>query len=401
MLPNLAVLEKKCAELGLKVIQKGKRPAKQDFVEALREHFLPEGGLPYEEVTPMLCFAEWNLKPEEQKKIWESKKWVAQRKLNGCRIVLHFVEGIGVFAHSRTVSLKTYRYQELTPQLLIQDFVPDFSAVVDAEVIVDKVIDTTKYTAKGEVTKTSLHSTTAILHLAPESSLAIQREQDAPLIFHVFDIMSLAGKDLRKLLLSDRLDALEKFREEIWAATIADYFEFPPVVAEKKREFFQQVVDEGGEGVILKSLSSPYVDSSSRPRTGWVKVKRRQEYDAYVTGFIRGEAGTGWENLVGALEFSVMTENGEHALAMCSNLSMEARKKLSQYDAETNTVKLHPAAYGKVAEISGQDVSARSFRLSHATIDRWRPKTGPDAKTKDQCVISFADLKASAEWVGS
>lgn len=402
MLPNLAVLEKKCKDLGLTVKPAGKKLGKEDCVRVLREHHMPEGGLPYEEITPMLCFAEWNLKESEQKDIWNGRNWGAQVKLNGFRLVMHFVKGVGVFAHSRTVSVKTWRYEELTSKLLIANFVPDFSASVDCEAIIEKPIDTGPYTAggKGTVTKSSLHSAVAVAHLNDEGAIRLQKEQDAPFFFHIFDVMKIDGQDLRKLPLREREKFRTRFAEKIRSTEVGKFFVFPELVLEGRKEFAEKIKAAGGEGVILKNLSSPYIDSSSRPRTGWVKHKKRIEYDAFVSGFIRGEAGTGWEKMVGALEFSVHTDKGTHVLGYASNISLETRQKISQYDSGTDTVKLLPAMYGKVAEISGQDISARSFRLSHCTIDRWRPKQGPDAKRAEDCRVKMEDLMDAAEWVG-
>ena len=407
MLPRLDKLVEECvAATGREPTPSGKKLSKDDCVQLLRQHHMPEGGLPYEELTPMLCFAEWNLKPEEQEKVWTSPNWIAQKKLNGCRAVVHFVAGKGVFIHSRTISRRTYRFQELTQQCLFHDYVPHFSATVDCEVIVEKPVDTRNYTAKGEVTKTSLHSTTSILHLEAENARKIQQDQDAPLIFQAFDItkMQIGDKtaDYRKASLEQRLRVLGHFEERLKeeAPQIAMFFSFPEWTKSNKREFFKKVVEDGGEGVILKNLRSPYIDSSSRRRDAWIKVKKRLEFDAFVTGFIRGDADTAWKNLVGALEFSVETDNGRHVIAYCTNLPLESRKKITVYDEANDKVSLNPAVLGKVAEISGQDISARSLRLSHATIDRWRPKDGPDAKRKEQCVALMEDLRAAAAWVG-
>jgi len=400
VLPNLSELVKTAEELELTVLPAGKKLGKADYARELKKHFLPNGGLPYEELIPMLCFAEWNLKEAEREKIWKSPTWVAQRKLNGCRIILHFVKGVGVFAHSRTVSLKTYRFQELTGQLLFHDFIPNFNATVDAEVIVEKPIDSRNYTAKGEITKTSLHSTTVVLHLEAENSRKIQREQDAALSFQCFDVTQFNGHDLKGLRLAARLTWLNSFQNAIESTSLAKYFGFPELARVNKKEFFQKIVDEGGEGVILKNLESTYIDSSSRRRDAWVKVKRRQEYDAFVMGFKRGEEGSGWENLVGAIAFGVKTENGEtHQIAFASNLKMTTRERITIYDPETNEVKLNQNLYGRVAEVSGQDISARSLRLSHAIIERWRPKDGPDAKRAEDCKVSLEDLRTAAEWV--
>lgn len=273
-LPNLDELLAKCAELNLPVTPKGSKVGKQDAVDVLRTHFMPPEGLPYEEITPMLCFAEWNLKESEYEKVWKSDEWAAQRKLNGCRLMLHFVKGVGIFAHSRTVSVKTFRYQELTGQLLISDHKPDFSASIDCEVMIEKPIDTTNYTAGGGVTKSSLASTVAVLHLAPEQALAIQRDQDAPLHFHCFDVPMFEGRDLRRQSLKVRETFRSKVQSLLAPTNIGAVFVFPELVIADKMAFYKKILAEGGEGVILKKLSSYYIDSSSRRRDAWVKAKR-------------------------------------------------------------------------------------------------------------------------------
>lgn len=393
---TLAELQKKCANLNLTVTQSGKRPAKKDYVDKLKAHFMPEEGLPYKELEPMLCFAEWNLEEEERKAIWSSANWLAQRKLNGCRVVLHFIAGVGVFAHSRTVSVKTFRLQELTESLLIKDFIPSFNATVDAEAIIEKPIDSRPYTTKGELTKTSLHSVTSVLHLEPENGRRLQIEQNAPIIFKVFDITMLDNKDLRKMQLQHRMQFLSHFRGNIESTEIGKYFEFPEVVYQNKRAYFEKIVAEGGEGVILKNVTSSYIDSTSRSREAWVKVKKRIEYDCFVSGFKPGEPGSGWENLVGALKFSINTDKGEWELGYASNITLEERKAMTGYVNGAPVLK--DEYYGRVAQISGQDISARSLRLSHCTIDRWR--TGADGKSADECFVGMESLREAAEWVG-
>lgn len=403
MLPNLSALKKKCETLGLPVVQKGKREAKSDYVSVLRDHFLKRdypNGMPFTELTPMLCFASWNLEEKELEAIWESPNWVAQSKENGCRMTLYFVPGVGVFATSRTVSLKTYRLQELTGKLLFREFKDSPRAItLDVEVIVEKPIDTRPYTAKGQITKSSLHSTTALLSLEDANSRKCQVDQDAALTFKVIDV-TFDHHDLRKKPLRERLTSVHSFLSWVKDTEIGKYFIHLPVVASKKKEFLQEIWAKGGEGVVLKNLDAPYEDSSSRRRDAWVKVKKRIEFDAFVTGFKRGDEGQGFENMVGALEFSVRLASGKtHVLGYPINMTLEERQRITVYDKETNTVSLLSEMYNRVAEISGQDISARELRLSHCTLDRWRDQPG-DEKSAEECVVDMADLEAAADWVG-
>lgn len=402
MLPNLAVLEKKCAALNLDYKPKdGKKLGKQHCVDALAAHFMPAGGLPYTPVTPMLCFAEWNLKAEELKKCHTSPSWAAQVKLNGFRLMLHFVKGVGVFAHTRTISVKTFRYEEVTDALLIKDYVPDFTVSLDCEAIINKPVDTTPYTTgkKGTVTKTSLHSAVAVAHLNNEGARKLQIEQDAPFIFHCFDVVNFSGQDITGMRLRDRevrrAAVAKKFAS---IPELAKFFEFPELVYEDRVAFADRIKKAGGEGVIWKNLESPYIASSSRPRTGWVKHKKRIEFDAFVSGFQLGDKDAGYADLVGSLEFSVnLKEGGTHMIGRPTNMPLEFRKAITVVVDGKPT--LDPQWLNRVAEISGQDVSAREFRLSHCTLDRWRWQDGPDHKEAHECVVSREDLEQAAEWV--
>lgn len=404
MLPNLNELKRKCQSLNLPVVQRGKREAKADYVTVLREHFMKRDypmGLPFEELTPMLCFASWNLEPKELDGIWRNAEWIAQSKENGCRMTLYFVPGIGVFGTSRTVSLKTYRLQELTGKLLFSGFdKAPCHITLDCEVIVEKPVDTRPYTAKGQITKSSLHSTTALLSLEDNNSKKCQRDQEAPLKFKVIDITQWGGADLRAQPLRTRLAAVQEFFSFIRSTELADTFIELEYTNVNKQEYLKSIWDKGGEGVILKNMRATYEDSTSRRRDAWVKVKKRIEYDAFITGFKRGEAGSGFENMVGALEFSVNLTNGKtHVIGYPINMTLEERKRISVYDESTGQVDMIPEYYGRVAEISGQDISARELRLSHCTLDRFRDQPG-DMKTAEECVVDMADLVAASDWVG-
>lgn len=205
---TLAELRKQAEALGLQV---SPASATRPYVDALRFHFLQKdypNGLPYAELCPMQAYNLWDFHPRQQNSVWKSHDWVAQRKLNGCRMILHFVRDVGIFANSRNVSVSTYRRHELTNYLLFRTLKPSFTAVIDAEALVEKAIDTRNYTTKGEVTKTSLHSTSAILRLRPECSRNLQIEQDAAIKIHAFDITNWMGSDLRKKKLAERLGNL-------------------------------------------------------------------------------------------------------------------------------------------------------------------------------------------------
>jgi ATP-dependent DNA ligase len=388
MTQRLSELKTKCRELGLTVTRSGSREARADYVFALRTHFLfrdfPDG-CSFDELCPMLAFAYWDLRPDEQEGLWrDNNTWVAQEKFNGVRVILHFVKGVGVFAQTRVVSLKTYRRTDVTDRLQFSEFIPDFTTTVDCEVIVDKSV----VTPRGKSTKSSLQSTTAILHMEPEASKRVQRDQEAPLVFNVFDITNWNGLNLRDRKLCERLGYLLDFRTILSTTEWCRYFNFPSVCFGQKKTFFDKIVAEGREGIVFKNLNSRYNDSERRSRTGWVKMKRQREFDAFVSGFGPGRPEGRYKNLVGYLIFSVMTEAGPHEIARIASLPRAFRKKITVRDPESRQVTLHPQMMGKVASLTGQEIAPRSFRLSHPKIVRWC-RLG----VKDQCTYSLAAIK--------
>lgn len=380
---SLSDLKKECQVLGLTIPE---YDARAPYLNALRDFYIKRdfpSGLPYEELTPMLAFNYWELDLKQQSALWEDHNWIVQRKLNGCRLILHFIKGVGVFAQSRAVSEKTYRRTELTDHLLLSGSTPDFAATVDSEVVCGKRI----HLASGD-TCSSLQATAALLRMEPEASKRLQREQEAPLMAHVFDITNWKGQDLRKNKLCERLVYLEDFKQAIARAELNRYVAFLEICHREKKAFFEKVLAEDGEGVVLKNLNFSYVDSSSRSRWGWIKVKRQLELDAYVSGFEPGRVGSKYEHKVASLLFSVTSEAGHRVIAKVSNLPYHFRKEVSVYDRDNGVVKLNLDVYGRVAHLAGLEMSQRAFRLVHPRIVHWRSDL-----PQERCLYALSDLQ--------
>src|SRR6185437_8556247 len=352
---TLAELKKMCQAMAIEVPHSN---ARQPYLNALRNHYLSRDystGLPYEELSPMKCFLYAELHPREQHAIWkDGNQWIAQPKLNGCRMILHFVKDVGVFAHSRTVNQSTFRRQEYSDHLTFRAVKPTFTAIVDCEAMVEQPITT----ESGITTASSLHSTSVLLKMNAEASQRIQKEQ-APLKFYVLDVVRWNERDLKERELAERYSFLTDFKDAINAAGLNPYFGFPEVVFHGKRAYMEKVIADGGEGVVLKHLGSHY-DTVSRNRRGWVKVKREIAFLGYVSGFEQGRPSSKNENKVATLLFSIKTESGPKLIAKCSNIPWGLRKQISLYDRDTGKVRLDPEVYGRVAKLGGFEFSARA-----------------------------------------
>ena len=154
-----------------------------------------------------------------------------------------------------------------------------------------------------------------------------------------------------------------------------------------KREFFDAVISRYGEGIVLKNRNAKYHATSSRT-IDCVKVKRStadaltKDIDAFVTDYVVGKDDTRNSNMVVGFVFSILLKKQDgsvvtHPIAVCSNVS-DIIKDDATVISEDGQVKLNPDYYGRVATVQGQNISARSLRLTHAVIDCWRPDRSAD-----------------------
>ncbi|MDF2846602.1 MAG: ATP-dependent ligase [Oerskovia sp.] len=91
---------------------------------------------------------------------------------------------------------------------------------------------------------------------------------------YFFDVLHADGDDLIDAPLHERLDVLDRVAGSF---TVRRLRTSSPGAAE---EFFAEVVREGQEGVVVKSLDAPY--AAGRRGAGWVKVKPRHTLDLVV-----------------------------------------------------------------------------------------------------------------------
>lgn len=98
-----------------------------------------------------------------------------------------------------------------------------------------------------------------------------------PLIFYVFDILSLSGKNMEELPLIDRKKILKKLLPKDPVIKYCDHVE------ERGIEFFELAREKGLEGVIAKKSDSSY--SRGYRSKQWLKIKNVQSSEAVIVGF--------------------------------------------------------------------------------------------------------------------
>ncbi len=418
-------------ELKSKAVAVGKAPVlkegqkkltRRDYIKVLQEHYLQERVDPPAEMFYMLGMESLmladrlkNQKEELQQEVWEDNNdWVAQTKVNGVRMVVFYgydAPGKGGFAfYSRNLSSVDFLPIDYTNIWLGFDesVVRDFGIghfVLDTEILcppskVDLTIRETK--VGGTITKTQLTATESLLAMLPATSLQLQRGSDIRLGFHAIHLLELNGTDFREMPWEQMQAVLEVLVDKLNQAGMA--ISTIPYVSEGKKDFYQRVVDAGGEGVVLKRKDSVYVPTESRVHRQWLKAKRTasatvkdgvygDSIDGFITDWKRGNPGTRYENMVGGLVVSayVKAEDGsvgEQEIAVVANLDDEERRQMTIHNAE-GVPSLNPEFYGQVVEVDGQWISSKSLRLVHPHMVRLRMD-----KSAEECVIEEGVLRA-------
>ena len=396
---------------------------KDDYINALQSYYIEkykEQGIYHKSLdyvlkldSPMLALQIKNKSDKEQDEIWNNQeKWIAEEKIDGSRQLLcHFKEDGCLDAYSRNISVTDFLpinygpklYDKLKQGVFSLTGIPDF--VLDGELVL-KNNEIIKDNSIDIVADTQLNMVSAILSADYELSKQFQKLNPIKLI--VFDILMYDGVDLTQRPLRDR----KKFLEIAFNAIkdIIDIEMVPSSNGLSTREFYNQVVSVGGEGVVVKNLDSLY-DTKGRRAGEWVKIKRSvtgslleenygDTFDCFVIGFNEGEKGTKNEGLVGSLNFGIYLldddnniitdENGTpyiHHVATVGGLTDELRQAISTRDFNNN-VQLRPDIYGAIGVIDGQDISDKNLRLTHARLVHWRTD-----KSAQQCTIKKAFLE--------
>ncbi len=98
-----------------------------------------------------------------------------------------------------------------------------------------------------------------------------------PLIYYVFDILELEGKDTMKLPLTDRKELAKKLLQKNKVICYCDHVEETGVA------FFNTAKEKGLEGIIAKKKDSAY--SEGYRSKEWLKIKNVQSTEAVIAGY--------------------------------------------------------------------------------------------------------------------
>jgi ATP-dependent DNA ligase I len=189
-------------------------------------------------------------------------------KLDGIRIQAH-VSGGSVRLFTRTLDDITVRLPEVVTAVAA---LPLRTAVFDGELIARRP-DGRPYAFQDTAARAA--SQTGAGGKAEAEVGAGGGDPSVPLSAFLFDVLHLDGADLIDLPDAERRAAL--------AGVVPAEMLMPRLVTADAQEadaFFRDAVARGHEGVVVKSLATPY--AAGRRGAGWIKVKPRHTLDLVV-----------------------------------------------------------------------------------------------------------------------
>ena len=192
-----------------------------------------------------------------------SGDWRFERKLDGVRVVA-YCDGDDV----RLLSRNRIRQEDVYPEVV--DALRDglaLPAVVDGEVVA----------FAGDVTSFELLQQRMHVHDEARS-----RRSSVPVTYLAFDLLWLAGRDVRSLPWRDRRTLLEQVLEVDEVVRLTEVLEGDPDVLRARARA------EGWEGLIAKRADSTYQGRRSRD---WLKLKVVREQEMVVVGFTEPSGG--------------------------------------------------------------------------------------------------------------
>ncbi|HMK53742.1 MAG TPA: ATP-dependent DNA ligase [Methanobacteriaceae archaeon] len=186
-----------------------------------------------------------------------SGNWISEPKYDGERLIAESING--------KIALWTRRHVQVSKK---------FPEIVDAL----KKIKRNDWILDGELTAPGGFRRLLKRNVVDQVKIKIL-SQKIPTTYHVFDILRLEGEDLTPKPLAERKKILINI---LTPGNHLDIIPFQVETNETMKNHFQEYVEAGFEGTVLKNINSPYQPGK---RTGqWIKIKREETVDVNVIG---------------------------------------------------------------------------------------------------------------------
>lgn len=286
--------------------------------------------------------------------------YAAEEKLDGARFLM-FIKEDGNRFSSRHVSTKSGLFSEKTdnfPHLRNQVLSELSGTVLDGEI----------------VTGQNVMDVMSVVGGSPSTALRYQMEHGW-VKYIIFDILKYNGQSVTSEFYKDRRYLLTRIFSEYNFQNIS----LINSVEINKKAFYESILKNGGEGIVLKKLTSHYGED-------WIKVKRESSYDVVILGFEPPEEMTtksdgsisrsrlAEKNLIGSIKFGQYLNGVLTPLGNCSGISDEMRTTFSK----------NPENFlNKVMTIKAQE-RTESGAFRHPAFVKMRPDKNPE-----ECIYYF------------
>ena len=225
-------------------------------------------------LTPMLCALEGaNLVDPER---------LYELKIDGVRILAE-KRGPQVALRYRNGRSATASYAEIARALSL---LPIDDALLDGEIVT--------FDAEG---KPSFERLAPRIHAQRPLDIELARAK-VPVVYLVFDLLALGGRDLTALPLVERKRILTQLVRGRGLVRVLDHIE------DDGSALYDFCRRERLEGVVAKRKQSPY-RVGPRRTTDWVKIKCERDDDFVVIGYVEGQ---GARKSLGALCLGVYVQ---------------------------------------------------------------------------------------------
>jgi bifunctional non-homologous end joining protein LigD len=218
----------------------------------------PRHALDAAQISPMLA--------ETATHAFSRDGWLFELKYDGVRILAGRAPTGAVTLSYRTGRDTTATFPEIARAVA---YLPCDDFILDGEVV---ALDE-RGIASFELLQKRLGQT------APA---AVQRAAvEIPVVMFCFDLLAVAGHDLRAVPLSVRKDLLQILVPRVGVVRFADHVE------REGEALFEEINRMRLEGVVAKRAASPY-RSGHRSRD-WLKIKALRTADVAIVGYLRGK----------------------------------------------------------------------------------------------------------------
>ena len=327
----------------------------------------------------------------------DSGGFLFEPKWDGFRAIV-FRRGDDLFIQSRDLRPLDRYFPELRHSLL-SGLPPDI--VLDGEIVI--------------ATGAGLDFDALQLRLHPAASRVAKLAQETPSSFVAFDLLAVAGRDVREETFAHRRHLLEKA-----LARVKPPIHVTPLTRDRAvaADWLQRFEGAGLDGVIAKPAAGVYEPGK---RTMF-KIKHARTADCVVAGFRWHKEGKGTR--VGSLLLGLFDDDGRlHHVGVTSSFTMKKREELAEQLAplRKGAMNNHPwqewtnAAGHETTRMpggqsrwsAGKDLSWEPLRIERvcevkydhmqgdrfrhaATFLRWRPDKQPKDCRYDQLEVTAA-----------